>query len=565
MFDRSTIQGSGHAMTEPREIRRQPSGSFESTGTPGLRLTLPPDVVAKAGRRLSLAALMYAGAYLLAYGAGRITDQGFEGFPWDPSRILRHPDVWAGIFIGLSVALFFFSRSNRVSPRRMMDLGLVFEVVGAFGIDCHLAWGLWPASTASMGVSWVCVWIVFFPLLVPAAPGRAFLASLAAAASTPILYYIGVSNGGPPLPAPLLIQVFMANAICAVVAVIGARVVYGLGSDISRARRMGAYRLVRKLGEGGMGEVWMAEHRMLARPAAIKLVGTAAAAGDPASTPASQVHRFEREVQATAQLRSPHTVEVYDYGVTESNRFYYVMELLDGLNLEELVQQHGPVPAERCVAILRQVCRSLAEAHALGLVHRDVKPANIFLCRYGLEHDFVKVLDFGLVKHAGASPDVRVTAIGAFAGTPAYASPESVLGEDEAVDGRSDLYSLGCVAFWLLTGRTVFAASTPVQMMMHHANAEPEPPSRCTELPVPPGLDALILDLLRKDKEARPASAEAVSARLDGVQLDRPWDAAHARQWWDRHRPSRAWPERTVPREGALATSLVQPLDAGPD
>jgi len=343
--------------------------------------------------------------------------------------------------------------------------------------------------------------------------------------------------------------------------VIGARLVYGLGSDLSRARRMGAYRLVRKLGEGGMGEVWMAEHSMLARPAAIKLVGTVGGVGTSSQTPSSNAHRFEREVQATAQLRSPHTVEVYDYGLTEGGRFYYVMELLDGLNLEELVQRHGPVPAERCVAILRQMCHSLAEAHALGLVHRDVKPANVFLCRYGLEQDFVKVLDFGLVKHAGASKDVRVTVAGSFAGTPAYASPESALGEDTAVDARSDLYSLGCVAFWLLTGRVVFAASSPVQMMMLHATREPDPPSRCTELPVPPELDALILDLLRKEKEARPASAEAVVARLDGIPLDRPWDSAQARQWWDRHHQSRAWPERTVPPGSAEPTSLVQPLD----
>ncbi len=201
----------------------------------------------------------------------------------------------------------------------------------------------------------------------------------------------------------------------------------------------------------------------------------------------------------------------------------------------------------------------------MGLVHRDVKPANIFLCRYGLEHDFVKVLDFGLVKRAGALPDVRVTATGFFAGTPAYASPESVLGEEGAVDGRSDLYSLGCVAFWVLTGRMVFTGTTPVQVMMEHANTEPEPPSRCTELPVPPELDALILGLLRKDKAARPASAAEVVARLDGIPLDQRWDEERARLWWEHHRPSRPWPDRTVPPDGVGAVSLVQRLSTGPD
>ncbi len=549
-------------MTEPREIRRRPSGSLESGGTARGRPTLPPDLVAKAGKRLSLAALMYAGAYLLAYGSGRATEQYEE---WDLTRVPLHPDVWAALFIGLSVGLFFLARSKLLEPRRLLNLGLVYEVVGAFGIDLSLAWGLWPASTVMAGISWVCVWIVFFPLIVPATPGKAFAASLAAAAATPILYFIGVSRGGPPLPTPYLVQYFMANAICVAIATVGSRVVFRLGSDISRARRLGAYRLVQKLGEGGMGEVWMAEHRMLARPAAIKLMGTGRGTGDSASdgTPSGHLHRFEREVQATAQLRSPHTVEVYDYGLTENHRFYYVMELLDGLSLEELVEQFGPLPAERCVAVLRQVCHSLAEAHALGLVHRDIKPANIFLCRYGLEHDFVKVLDFGLVKRTDGSSDVRVTAVGSFAGTPAYGSPESASGEHGAVDGRSDLYSLGCVAFWLLTGRTVFEARSSVQMLMHHVGREPEPPSRCTELPVPPELDALILDLLRKEKDTRPATATEVVARLDAIPLERAWDRERARLWWDHHRPHLPWPERAAPLEGTASASLIQPLDPG--
>jgi len=542
-------------MTERHEIRRQPSRPGGGAST---RATLPPDLIAKAGRRLSLAALVYAGAYLLAYGSGRVTSD-FEQF-WDPARVPISPDVWAGLFIGLSIALFFFARTSAIDGRRLLDLGLVFEVIGAWGIDFSLAWGIWPADQMGTGISWVCVWIVFFPLIVPSTPGKTFLASLAAAASTPVLYYIGRANGGPPLDPGYVAQVFVANAICVGIAVVGSRVVYRLGSDITRARRMGAYRLVHKLGEGGMGEVWMAEHRMLARPAAIKLLRWSSGDDGSGGTPDGHLHRFEREVQATAQLRSPHTVEVYDYGLTDDHRFYYVMELLDGLNLEELVKQHGPVPAERCVAILRQACHSLAEAHAAGLVHRDIKPANIYLCRYGLDHDFVKVLDFGLVKRAGGASEVRVTAVGSFAGTPAYGSPESAVGEDEALDGRSDLYSLGCVAFWLLTGRTVFQADHPVQMLMQHVHRQPDTPSRLTELPVPPELDTLVLALLQKEKEARPASASDIVARLDAIPLDRPWDAERARQWWDRHHPPRPWPKRATPLEGAVHTSLVQPL-----
>jgi len=548
-------------MRTSRHVQRRPSGSFDTDARTSAQPSLPPDVIAKAGRRLSLAALTYAIAYFLAYGSGRLTAD-WVAF-WDPARMPLTPDVWAGLFIGLSIALFFFARWSDIDGRRLLDLGLVYEVVGAVGIDISMAWGMWPENTLLMGASWVCVWIVFFPLIVPSTPGKTFLASLAAAASTPVLYAIGRANGGPPLPTENVIQVVMANAICVGIAVVGSRVVYRLGSDISRARRMGAYRLVHKLGEGGMGEVWMAEHRMLARPAAIKLVGTTQEDGSLERTPSGHLHRFEREVQATAQLRSPHTVEVYDYGLTEGHRFYYVMELLDGVSLEELVQRYGPVPAERCVAILRQVCHSLAEAHAMGLVHRDVKPANIFLCRYGLEHDFVKVLDFGLVKRAQGESDVRVTAVGSFAGTPAYGSPESAVGEEGTVDSRSDLYSLGCVAFWLLTGRTVFEANTPVQMLMRHVNEPPPTPSGCSELPVPPELDAVILDLLEKDPRARPASAAEVVARLDAIPLHRPWDQVRARQWWERNRPEHQWPAPTGTPHGPVEASLIQPLHAG--
>ncbi len=548
-------------MTDPHEIRRRPSRSLASGAAEVSGVSLPPDLIAKAGRRLSLAALVYAGAYGLAYGSGRLTGDWAE--LWEPARVPLTPDVWAALFIGLSVAMYFFARSSAIEARRLLDIGLVYEVVGAVGIEISLVWGLWPEGTQFAGISWVCVWIVFFPLIVPSTPGKTFVASLAAAASTPVLYTIGRMNGGPQLPAEFLVQSYMANAICVGIAVIGSRVVYRLGSDISRARRMGAYRLVHKLGEGGMGEVWMAEHRMLARPAAIKLVGTEPKDGSLDRTPSRHLHRFEREVQATAQLRSPHTVEVYDYGLTEGHRFYYVMELLDGVSLEELVQRNGPVPAERCIAILRQVCHSLAEAHAMGLVHRDVKPANILLCRYGLEHDFVKVLDFGLVKRAQEESDVRVTAVGSFAGTPAYGSPESAVGEDGTVDSRSDLYSLGCVAFWLLTGRTVFEANTPVQMLMRHVNEQPPAPSERSELPVPPELDAVILDLLEKDPRARPASAADVVARLDAIPLDRPWDQVRAQQWWERNQPERPWPAPTGTPHGPVETSLIQPLYAG--
>jgi serine/threonine-protein kinase len=506
--------------------RKEPGAGSETMG-------LPPDLIEKAGRRLGVAALVYAGAYVLAYAVLRSTG------PEELSGGLRFPqpqDFVAGAFIAASIGFFFLARSGWVADRRLLDLGLVYVVVAAAGIDQWLAFGVWPEGMMVTGISWVTVWTVFFPLIVPSTWGKVVIASLAAASTTPVLYAVGQAAGAPPLTN--VVPMFVSNYIAVGIAIVGHRVVFGLGTDLGNALRMGSYQLVEKLGEGGMGEVWKAEHHMLARPAAIKLLNkNAGRASTGASGPEQQ--RLEREVQATAQLRSPHTVEVYDYGLTEDGRFYYVMELLDGLNLEQLVGLHGPMPAERTIHVLRQVCHSLAEAHARGMVHRDVKPANIIVCRYGQDEDFVKVLDFGLVKRTGelARGDAKLTEAGGFAGTPAYGSPESAGGEGQEADPRSDLYSLGCVAHWLLTSRTVFEASSPMLMLVQHLHQEPDPPSRFAELPVPPALDRLVLDCLAKDPAKRPSSAEHVSERLSAIELDTPWSAERARQWWGQHAP----------------------------
>jgi serine/threonine-protein kinase len=287
-----------------------------------------------------------------------------------------------------------------------------------------------------------------------------------------------------------------------------------------------------------MGEVWKAEHRMLARSAAIKLIRSDGGDSTPGHTPSSHLLRFEREAQATAQLRSPHTIHLYDFGITEDRTFYYVMELLEGLSLDELVSRYGPLPPGRAIRILRQVCHSLAEAHGKNLVHRDIKPANIYVCRYGQDLDFVKVLDFGLVKRAGEEleRDLGITRIGAYIGTPAYGSPELASGSPET-DIRSDIYSLGCVAFWLLTGRTVFRAPTLPIMLVKHINDAPDPPSRHAGFAVPPALDNLVLECLRKDKDERPASAAVLGHRLATIEVDQPWTDDSARRWWDTYQP----------------------------
>ncbi len=509
-------------------------------------LGLPPDLAARAGQRLGFISFAYAAAYALLYGASRL----LEDFPreWGPAAIL-HPDVVAGVFIGVSLLVFAVAISGRLNPYRLLSLGLIYEVVGAVGIEIDLLWwptfGLWPedGTFAVTGISWTCPWIVVFALIVPATPGKAALAALASASVRPFVLLVLAAQGVPfaaaGVDAAALVDLVLPNYVCAAMAIVAARIVWGYGCHISEARRMGSYRLIDKLGEGGMGEVWKAEHQMLARPAAIKLVRRDAGASTPGHTPGSAVHRFEREVQATAELRSPHTVVVYDFGFTDQRSFYYVMELLDGLSLQRAVEKYGPMPAERVVHILRQACHSLAEAHGHGMVHRDIKPGNIFICRYGREYDFTKVLDFGLVKHVGkeSERDVELTAVGTFAGTPAYGSPEGATADRDAIDARSDLYSLACVGFWLLTGRTVFESSTPVGMLVQHVQKEPEPPSKFTELEVPPALDQLILECLRKEKAARPGSADVLGDRLSAIDLREPWTQERARAWWELHSP----------------------------
>ena len=276
---------------------------------------------------------------------------------------------------------------------------------------------------------------------------------------------------------------------------------------------------------------------MLARPAAIKLIRPQVLAQRDREAAQLASIRFRREAEAAAHLRSPHTVELYDFGVMEDETLYFVMELLEGMDLETLVRQQGPLPANRVIHIVRQVCESLEEAHASGLVHRDIKPANIHLGRVGMRHDFVKVLDFGLVKSlgAGSGQDSLATAAGLTPGTPAYMAPEMALGE--MVDGRADIYALGCVAYYLLTGQLVFPASNTFQVIAKHLQETPVPPSQRTELAVPPELDRIILACLAKKPEDRPGTATELERMLAEIDVE-PWTEEEADAWWSLHRPS---------------------------
>lgn len=313
---------------------------------------------------------------------------------------------------------------------------------------------------------------------------------------------------------------------------------------------LGSYRLMTKLGEGGMGEVWRARHQLLARPCAVKLIRTELL-GE-ASRQAA-IERFRAEARATARLSSPNTVRLFDFGVSDTGSFYFVMELLLGQDLFSLVQQFGALPPERVVMVLRQACRSLGEAHAAGLLHRDIKPHNLFLCRLGLDFDVVKLLDFGLVKSLREG-DANLTAEGALTGTPAYMPPERVLGA--AADERSDLYALGCVAYWMLTGKPLFTGE-PMAIMIHHARTAPTPPSQVSAAAIPERLEQIVMACLEKAPEKRPASALELWRLLGEVPIETPWSAERAEAWWQEKLPALSGPRREADASGELSLTPI--------
>jgi serine/threonine-protein kinase len=297
------------------------------------------------------------------------------------------------------------------------------------------------------------------------------------------------------------------------------------------ARELGQYRLQRRLGTGGMGEVYLAEHRLLKRPCAVKLIRPERA-GDP-----QFLRRFEREVRATALLDHPGVVAVYDYGHAEDGTFYYVMEYLDGLGLDRLVEGFGPLPPALAVHLLRQLCAALRAAHARGLVHRDLKPSNVIVCPGGSPHDRAKLLDFGLVRDAAADRDVKLTRVGTVVGTPDFIAPEQAEGL-APVDARGDLYGLGAVAYFLLTARAPFERETPMQTLLAHLR-DPVPPLAGLAPAVPADLEAVVLRCLAKRPDERYRDADALAKALAACACAGEWTEEAATAWWQApHGPS---------------------------
>jgi serine/threonine-protein kinase len=522
-----------------RDVPCQQHQAAGSEGSDSSDLGVP--FLRDAADRLGLVALSVAVIALAAFLFSLLVH---EGLGWE------HPPegVGAGMatqwsMVVASLGMFALTRVTQC-PRMALKIGRVYQLLGAVAISLGPYWGT-QALQQDMGrMTWLAAWILLFPLLVPARPRVNILSSLAAASAAPAVHGVWTLAVGPAAEVHTWVATFAPYYFMAGLAVLPSVLTYRLSRSVVAAQReakqLGSYQLVERLGAGGMGEVWRAEHRMLARPAAIKLIQPQALSEGGAGSPtaeerASILARFEREAQATATLTSPHTISLYDYGVSDDGSYYYVMELLDGVDLEVLVDRFGPLPPARVVHLLLQACESLAEAHGRGMVHRDVKPANLFCCQVGGRSDFLKVLDFGLVRpQARAEPrDVKLTGVDAIVGTPAYMAPEQAQGGE--VDARSDLYALGCVAFWLLTGQLLFKRDSAMRTLIDHIQTQPDRPSQRLPRPVPPELEDLLMACLTKEPDDRPQTAQELADRLEALDLGR-WTRADARAWWDTHR-----------------------------
>src|SRR3954470_11742699 len=542
-------------MSTRRLLGRRPSTPVRTTTTasrPGQ--SMPSELLGQTCRRVGIVSIVFASLWVITLilnniVAGWLGQMAFMQALWPfPGNLVSS--------IGVASSLGMTWLARRLSGKPMLlDVGAGFLVLQCLLIAILSQWAPVPISPR---VSWVCIPILFYPAIVPNTPRRTLITSLLAASMEPVALGLSHLRGVQvPLNTFYILWDFLPTYICAFLVVIPVKIIHRLGQQVRRARELGSYRLEEPLGKGGMGEVYRATHQMLARPAAVKLIRSEILGS---STPAAArviTERFRREAEAAASLRSPHTINLYDFGISQDGTFFLVMELLDGLDLETLIERYGPVPAERAVHLLRQACESLAEAHTGGLVHRDIKPSNIFTCRMGLAVDFVKVLDFGLVKAVGEADrqSTLLTAPDSTTGTPAYIAPEMVRG-DRVADHRVDIYTVGCVGYWLLTGRLVFQAPNAIQMMYQHANAAPVAPSERSEIEIPAALDRVILSCLAKYPEDRPQSAGELSQLLAAAIGASHWSEERAHRWWDRHHPSPLTVQPAIPDQRMLTKTM---------
>jgi len=427
-------------------------------------------------------------------------------------RGFRAVELVLMVLITIFFALFQGSELRRDQWASLAAKGHEAEVIDLTDDGCALRW---------------FAFLVFYGFFVPNTWGRcARILGVVAVCPLAVTVGVGLWEGTLGLFQDVLQEMSIWVGLGWSMAVYGSHKIAQLRREAFEARKLGQYRLKHRLGSGGMGEVWLAEHQLLKRPCAIKLIRDELV-GDPIT-----LSRFQREVQATAMLVHPNTVRIYDYGVAEDGTFYYTMEYLPGLTLQDLVQKYGPLPAERAVYFLRQACLALSEAHALGLIHRDLKPSNLLASQLGGMPDVLKVLDFGLVHTAPEEQDSeRMTLQSYMAGTPAYVSTEQIAGGGKLVDARSDIYSLGAVGYFLLAGHPPFKGETFLDLLIAHRQ-EPVPSSFLPGTDVPADLDAVIRRCLEKDPANRFPDVMSLHEALAACRCADLWTESAAAEWW---------------------------------
>lgn len=527
--------------------------SAPSTSRPSARLGSAPDDTSDSRRFLqSRLALLYSVAFYVSSAFFAVSllleARGLGRAPLDPfwlSGRTVHLLTIAGS-LGLWGAMRYLPPLG-VAALEWFDAFATLLLCGAY---VALGWTIGHGQAVGLLAGTHIV--VTRSILVPSTARRTFWISSAALATIPWEAWlrakldVALLHGTDAAAGPLLAFVdrLLWCAAAVVVSTVASRVIYGLQERVREARQLGQYTLLEKIGQGGMGQVFKASHALLRRPTAIKLL-------DPDNVDRTRIRRFEREVQLTSALTHPNTISIYDFGHTPDGVFYYAMELLDGFNLEELVERSGPQDEGRVIHILRQVCGALQEAHDVGLIHRDIKPANIHLCCRGGIPDVVKVLDFGLVKETRTPADLTLSHSEIIAGTPMYMPPEAIAAPDK-VDARSDLYALGAVAYYLLTATPVFAARSVIEVCSLHLHERPEPPSKRLTRPICADLELLVMQCLSKQPGERPSSARSLARDLGSCASATSWTTEKAERWWSS--------KRDVSKALATTVSMTVPM-----
>jgi len=513
------------------KLQRVTTDGLESPGL--VAPNLPPEIVDRAVAGLCWVSLFTAVTSILLTAIEHLLQPEF-------AKAWQHPALRiASLFVVfLSLGFIVVQRAGWLRKDQLLYLGMFFQVTVAFSCALFEAAAYENPNMVVLGHSGIAIWMMMCALLMPNAPLRTAVTAALCVAMWPLGYWVDLQIFGyQPMPLSRLMVWVLPLVIVAFWMCLLNNRVLAFYVKQERAEDVGSYVLDSMLANGGMGEVWRAKHRMLARQAAVKLIRPQVLLGATGRQEILLRRRFEREAQATASLRSPHTVALYDFGLSRDGSFYYAMELLDGVDLQTLVERFGPMEPARVRHILYQACKSLDEAHRAGLIHRDIKPRNIMLCKIAYEYDFTKVLDFGLVKSLHQDREESImTMDGVTTGTPAYLPPEMALGARD-VDGRADLYSLGCVAYFLLTGSMVFDESTAVALAIAHAQKKPVPVSQRAEMPVPAGLEEIVMQLLEKDPENRIGTAAETARRLRLLRDVPEWCPDRAAAWWETNLP----------------------------